>query len=392
MDFSSFTADGVQEDNVAGLRRFWKVITKVFTGEYPAKAHVVAGEVTADVLAFLPQYYEPAEYILPNDTKGFDYELGGADGSEGWKHMLVYEKAGHNNALVAEMQKDMNARAVYFVEDTAGQIIVVGSSVKGLKLTSKGGSGKQGGEKRGAVMAAEEVGYKWAPVPMSAAMKAQWMLRMAGYGPYYQGNVYFNNTLTVGVVKSFTLRDDMGVAIAMTEEYSGGAWAQRAMVAWKVGDTVLITKGVFNAPPVAKTSMSLKDGWAKATVTSIATDGFVSLTPSELGVGGLSSNFFVFHKTRTKYTGLTAAEAIADGYYGEWVLGYTAGTLPYVAGDNVFVQQSNGSGGTRKVAGRFVSQVGNNVTINVATCVVAMTMPAPAATVGYEIMEDVVFV
>lgn len=226
MDFSSFTADGVQDDNIAGLRRFWKVITKSFTGEYPAKAHVVGGEVTADALAFLPQYFQPAEYILPNDTKGFEYELGGADGSEGFKHMIVFEKAGHNNALVAEMQKDMNARAVYFVEDTAGQIIVVGSSVKGLKLTSKGGSGKQGGEKRGAVMTAEETGFKWAPVPMSAAIKTKFFNRFLGYDLVrrdYGANygVVPNSTFTISVpdVKAFMAGDVVNV-----RSYFGAGW------------------------------------------------------------------------------------------------------------------------------------------------------------------------
>lgn len=227
MDFSSFTADGVQEDNIAGLRRFWKFITKAFTGEYPAKAHVVNGEVTADVLAFLPQYHVPAEYVLPNDTKGFEYELAGPDGSESWKHMLNFEMAGHNKGLIAEMQKDQNARAVYVVEDTDGQLIVVGSSVKGLKMNTKGGSGKTGGEKRGAVMTAEEVGYSWAPVPMSAAMKTKFFNRFLGYdlvrrdyGANYGVTPNANFTISVPDVKAFMVGDTVNV-----RGYFGAGWS-----------------------------------------------------------------------------------------------------------------------------------------------------------------------
>lgn len=392
MDFSSFTADGVQEDNIAGLRRFWKVLTKSFTGEYPAKAHVVGGEVTADVLAFLPQYFEPAEYILPNDTKGFDYELGGADGSEGFKHMLVYEKAGHNNALVAEMQKDMNARAVYFVEDTAGQIIVVGSSVKGLKLTSKGGSGKMGGEKRGAVMTAEETGFKWAPVPMSEVMKAKWMLRMAGFGPFFQHNVYFNNSLTVGSTHRFSMATDMGVLLPTALDFIDDAWVLRVKMAYEVGDTVIITKGNFNTLPTARTSMSLKDEWARATIVSFPDDtvlgNCVEFNIAGRGVGVMSYNFFVFHKDRTTYTGLTVGD---PAFVGEWDgLNYAGGALGYVAGTKVFLWNSDGVGNVIKILGTFVSQVGGSLTINVTEITTPVIAPTPAATTGWHMMEDVV--
>ncbi|CAN1553139.1 hypothetical protein MCERE19_02253 [Spirosomataceae bacterium] len=221
MDFSGFTADGVQKDNIAGIRRFWKVITKAFTGEFPTKAHVVNGQVTANALSFLPAYRIPAEYVLPNDTKNFDYELSGPEGSESWKHIIGYEMAGFSAAMVAEMMKDQNARSVFFVEDTDGNIVVVGTSVKGLKVTIQGGSGKQGGEKRGAVMTGEEVGYRWAPVPLSTASKDLWMARQKGYLATYIGaSVTFTvggarpeptRTLLVDDVRAFRIGDPVQV-------------------------------------------------------------------------------------------------------------------------------------------------------------------------------------
>jgi hypothetical protein len=227
MDFSGFTADGVQKDNIAGIRRFWKVITKAFTGEFPTKAHVVNGQVTANALSFLPAYHIPAEYILPNDTKNFDYELSGPEGSESWKHIIGYEMAGFSDAMVTEMMKDQNARSVYFVEDTDGNIVVVGTSVKGLKVTTQGGSGKQGGEKRGAVMTGEEVGYRWAPVPLSQAMKTAFLNRFLGYdlvrrdyGTSY--GIIPNTTFTLSVpdVKAFAVGNPVNV-----RAYFGSGWS-----------------------------------------------------------------------------------------------------------------------------------------------------------------------
>jgi hypothetical protein len=226
MDFSGFTADGVQKDNIAGIRRFWKVITKAFTGEFPSKAHVVNGQVTADALAFLPAYRIPAEYVLPNDTKNFDYELSGPEGSESWKHTIGYEMAGFSAAMVAEMMKDQNARSVFFVEDTDGNIVVVGTSVKGLKVTTQGGSGKQGGEKRGAVMTGEEVGYRWTPVPLSTASKNLWLARQKGYLATFKTlgksesftvggpNPAPTNTLPVDDVRAFRIGDPVQVQAA----------------------------------------------------------------------------------------------------------------------------------------------------------------------------------
>lgn len=390
MDFSGFTADGVQQDNIAGILRFWKVITKAFTGEFPAKAHVVNGEVTADPLAFLPQYFVPAEYVVPNDTKSFDYELLGTDGSENWKHLVGYEKAGFSAAMVAEMMKDQNARSVFFMEDTDGNIVVVGTSVKGLRVTTKGGTGKQGGEKRGAVMIGEEVGYRWAPVPLSAAVRNDFLIRQAGYGPFFQRNVYLNYTFTVGSTKTLQFGDESG---KLLPELYDNQYGYRAGVAWKEGDTVLITHGILGSPRLSK---SLKDGWCKAEITSFNANGFADFSVLEACVAGASagfaSNFVVFHKDRPKFTGLTRVEEPTDGYFGPMAFGYTGGTLPYKSGDNVFIQYCTGSAPVIKVSGVFVSQVGTTVNITVSVCEVLFIGGTLAATTGYEIMENVVYV
>ncbi|MCP9763812.1 hypothetical protein [Lacihabitans soyangensis] len=386
MDFSGFTADGVQQDNIAGILRFWKVITKAFTGEFPAKAHVVNGEVTADPLAFLPQYFVPAEYVVPNDTKSFDYELLGSDGSENWKHMVGYEMAGFSAAMVAEMMKDQNARSVFFMEDTDGNIVVVGTSVKGLKVTTKGGTGKQGGEKRGAVMTGEEVGYRWAPVPLSVAKKKDFLRRMTGYGPYFQAN---SNTVTISEAYDtweFEWEDANGVALPLTDMFLGGVYVQRPNMPYNTGDEVIITKA-FTGQPAMSASMS--QGWARATITGFSFEGIL-MQITDLSEGGLNTAFYAFHKASTWYTGLTIGSAPSNGFFGNLVFGYTGGLLPYKLNDKVYIKWSNGFGQIRRIAGRFVGQVGTAVTIYAESVVVLMTLPEPAATTGYEIIRDTI--
>jgi hypothetical protein len=233
MDFSSFTADSFQIDNISGIQRFWKVLTKTFIGEFPSKAAVVNGEVVVDPLSLLPAYFVPAEYVVPPNTKGFDYESTGGDGSESWKHIVTYEFAGHNKAMIAEMNKDLNAKAVYFMEDTDGQINVVGSSVKGLRVSARGGSGKMmGGDKRGAVFTGEETGFKWIPVPLSAAVANAWRARAKGYVAYYVGlNGQFaffggsfppTQTLTVDDIRAFKVGDAVKVQQGTAEALVAG--------------------------------------------------------------------------------------------------------------------------------------------------------------------------
>jgi hypothetical protein len=178
MDFSGFEADSQQLDNVAGLRRMWKVRAKSFVGEYPAKADIVDGEITVSPTVRLPVYFMPAEYKVPQNTAMYSDVLAGNRGYQAYRHVVGYQMAGLSKGLLKELLKDINAGAVYFLEDTNGNINVAGTSKKGLPLNTTGNSGKDGSEQRGKVMAAEEVGFRWPVMPLSDAAKAAFFTRL----------------------------------------------------------------------------------------------------------------------------------------------------------------------------------------------------------------------
>jgi hypothetical protein len=181
MDFSGFGADSEQEDNVAGLARMWKVRDKSFVGEYPAKADIVDGEITVSPTVRLPPFFVPAEYVVPQNTAMYSDTLAGNLGYQAYRHVVGYQMAGLSKQLLRELLKDINAGAVYFLEDTNGNINVAGTSKKGLPLNTTGNSGKDGSEQRGKVMAAEEVGFRWPVMPLSDAAKAAFLTRLLGF-------------------------------------------------------------------------------------------------------------------------------------------------------------------------------------------------------------------
>jgi len=173
MDFAEFLADGAQEDNIAGVRRMWKVLRKSFTEEWPKKSAVTTGEIITSPLIRLPAGFVPAAYVVPEGTKVFDFELTGKAGSMQWKHGIAFVTAGHDKDIVKEIMKDMNAPAVYFMETTEGNINVVGTSNKGLVPNIKGTSGKSGQDQRGNTIVAEENGFRWPVLPLMESVGRQ---------------------------------------------------------------------------------------------------------------------------------------------------------------------------------------------------------------------------
>jgi hypothetical protein len=178
IDFSGFEADRQQQDNVAGLRRMWKVLDKSFVAEYPVKSDIVAGEITVSPTVRMRPYLIPAHYMVPINTAMYSDVLAGARGYQAYRHVVGYQMAGLGKELLAELLKDINSGSVYFLEDTNGNINVAGSSKKGLPINTTGNSGKDGNEQRGKVMASEEVGFRWPVMPLSAAARTAFLNRV----------------------------------------------------------------------------------------------------------------------------------------------------------------------------------------------------------------------
>jgi hypothetical protein len=178
MDFSSFMADSHQVANVAGVSRMWKILAKSFTDNYPTMSDIVAGEVVASPTVRLPAYFIPAEYVVPFRTIGFDDSLIGEIGFMNFTHAIEFDFAGFSKESIAELLKDVNAGAVYVVELIDGQLAVLGTANRGLVLGAAGRSGKLGSDKRGKTLKAENNGYRWPVMPLSAAAKAAFLNRV----------------------------------------------------------------------------------------------------------------------------------------------------------------------------------------------------------------------
>lgn len=391
MEFSTFAADSHQTPNVPGIRRFWKIRRKAFTGSWPVLADTTTGEITADPFLKLPEYFVAAEYIVPQNTKDAKFTNLPELGYDNYQHSFDYEMAGMTKDLMAEIMKNRNSDNVYIVEDTDQQLWVLGTSNRGLVETISGGFGKLGNDKRGLTITATNDGFMWPPLPLSENTKIDFNVRQQGYGPFFQNNIYLNYTFTMGSTKTLRPGNANGETMPLIFD---GVFGVRAGVAWKYGDIILLTKGhegTLSSPP--RLSRSLRHGWCKVEVTSFSDNGFMDLTVVEIGAGnGFTSNFSVFHQDRPKFTGLTRFEEPTNGYFGQMSFNYTGGTLPYVAGDSIFIQYCSGTGPVIKVSGQFVSQVGTTVNIEVSVSEVLFFGGELAATTGYEIMEDVIFV
>lgn len=227
MEFSTFTADSHQTPNVPGVRRFWKIRRKAFTSEWPLLAATTTGEITTNPLASLPQYFEPAEYVVPINTKDATFSSLPESGFDTYSHKFDYEMAGMGKDLMAEIMKNRNSQSVYIVEDTDEQLWVFGTSARGLVETISGGLGKLGTDKRGLAITATNDGLMWPPLPLSDAITTLFFNRFLGYslvrrdyGTNYGVTPNTTFTISVPAIKAFVVGDAVNV-----RSYFGSGWA-----------------------------------------------------------------------------------------------------------------------------------------------------------------------
>jgi hypothetical protein len=397
MDFSGFSADSHQENNPEGIVRLWKILSKSFTAEYPVKADVATGEITVNPVSRLPANFVPAEYVLPAKTIFFNDMLSGEIGYMSCEHVIEFESAGFSKEIFKELFNDINAGAVYVAELADSKLCVIGTSKKGLVISSAGQSGKTAGDKRGRKYKAQNAGYKWPVLPLSTAAKYNFLLRTFGYGPFYQQNIYLSYSLTVGVSYNFKWKDVNGTNVNLTsvsiaKAESEGAMAVRASAAFIVGDTVILTNYTpitISMPPYR--SLSLIAGWAKAVITSIGTDGIISFQINEKSInnGFTAISAIAFNLAPTKFTGLTSAFVPTEFYYGAWELNTNGAVIPCVANDIVHLWFTSGGGSVLEVNAFFVSQVGSVLNLSITAVVITNVFPSPANTGGWCLMKDV---
>jgi len=159
--------------------------------------------VVASPTVRLPAFFIPAEYVVPFRTIGFDDSLIGEIGFMNFTHAIEFDFAGFSKESIAELLKDVNAGAVYIVELIDGQLAVLGTANRGLVLGAAGRSGKLGSDKRGKTLKAENNGYRWPVMPLSAAAKDAFFRRFLGYNEVRSVVGVQPATLTVNI--SFTI-------------------------------------------------------------------------------------------------------------------------------------------------------------------------------------------
>ncbi len=167
VNFSSIAADSTQAGNPAGARRVMRALAKSFTGGWPIKADITAGEITVAPRITAGSF---AIYEVPANTIDASDELLGEPGYQNWKQGIEFQMAGLSKQLQAELAKDINAGSVFLVELNDDQFVVVGTSQKPIFLKNSGKIGKKGSEQRGKTLKGDEEGYMWGLTPLSSTI------------------------------------------------------------------------------------------------------------------------------------------------------------------------------------------------------------------------------
>lgn len=167
INFSSIAADSTQLGNPAGARRIARALAKSFTGGWPVKADITAGEITVAPRIAASSF---AVYEVPVNTIDASDDQIGEPGYQNFKQSIEFQMAGLSKQLQAELAKDINAGSVFLVELNDDQWVVVGTSQKPIFMKSSGKIGKKGSDQRGKTLKGEEEGYLWGLMPLSSTV------------------------------------------------------------------------------------------------------------------------------------------------------------------------------------------------------------------------------
>jgi hypothetical protein len=153
--YLNFTADSHQAPNLAGGNWFIKLNTENFMRPWPQKADIVNGVIVNMPILSVDT---PIEVIYPTPGTLFHKDSSlGRQGYQFYRHEVGYEIAGDTAAIDAELEKDINSRAVFIVGKPDGTMVVLGRSTSGLMIQNDSDSGVEGGENKTTVTAVSNV-------------------------------------------------------------------------------------------------------------------------------------------------------------------------------------------------------------------------------------------
>ena len=160
-----------QTVNPGGGRRLFLCPTDQFTAEWPKRADITAGELTAvPAMVTGPPVGTFIEVQVSDNSLKIDEALKGPTGYQSWEQMLEVKVAGYNKEQCAAIEKLINTEVVAVVILTDGLRVVLGTSLMGLQFEVTHTSGAKGGDRREWTLKAKNDGYMFGYVPIGAAL------------------------------------------------------------------------------------------------------------------------------------------------------------------------------------------------------------------------------
>ncbi|TDB66828.1 hypothetical protein [Arundinibacter roseus] len=172
LNFATLDATSHQTGNPGGTRQLLVALAKSITGVWPKRSDITGGEITS-VPTLDPEATKWARYECPDGTIEVSSEKQGDPGFQSYKHAIEFMFSGFSKAIQAELEKYMNAGAVFIVEMNDGTYAVVGSSDNAIFVKQAFKGGKKGNDKRGFTMKGEQDGFVWDILPLATAQVAE---------------------------------------------------------------------------------------------------------------------------------------------------------------------------------------------------------------------------
>jgi hypothetical protein len=175
VNFANLDGTSHQVGNPGGTRQLLVVLANMVTGIWPKRADITAGEITTVPTLINTEKF--AKYECPDGTIEVSSEKQGDPGFQSYKHAIEFMLAGFSKSIQGELDKYMNAGAIFVVEMNDGTYLVVGSSDNPIFVKQAFKGGKKGNDKRGFTVKGEQDGYVWDVLPLATDQVATLLIQ-----------------------------------------------------------------------------------------------------------------------------------------------------------------------------------------------------------------------
>jgi len=154
--------------NPGGGRRLFLMATDNFGAEWPKKADIVDGEITAaPTLVTGPPSPTFVEVQVSDNSLKLDGALKGPTGYQSWEQALEVKIAGYTKEQCAAIEKLINTEIVAVSVLNDGTRTVSGTSFSGLQFEIMHTTGAKGSDRREWTLKAKQDGYMHNYMPLA---------------------------------------------------------------------------------------------------------------------------------------------------------------------------------------------------------------------------------